>query len=303
MGFKQTFMKHLPTILTIAGCVGVGGTVFFAVKVTPEATRRFNRLKDEKNDLLFEECKQSYIEAHKGEAVKDADVDLAAMDMMNEIPNKEFNPDPKEVVKEIAPLYLPALLMGGASIAAFVSANTVSVHRLTATSAALTATEEAFRTYRNKVVEQVGEKKAKEVIAKIAEDKVKKNPPALDENDKHGAPVIITGDGESLCYETYTGRYFKSNIDKLRRVETVINQRLIHEDFISLNELYDEIGLPPVKLGDQLGWNVMDISGSRQVVEFAISSTIIDKDDREVTCTVLDLLNPPTERYTYSELR
>ena len=147
-------------------------------------------------------------------------------------------------------------------------------------------------------VEQIGEKKAAEVIAKIAEDKVKKNPPKIDDNDTEGMPVIVTGDGDSLCYESYTGRYFKSNIDKLRRIETKLNQKLIHEDFVTLNDMYDEIGLPPVQMGDQLGWNAMD-----DTIDFAISSTIIDKDDREVTCTVLDLLDPPRERYTYGDLK
>ena len=306
MGFKQFVMKNLPTILTVAGCVGVGATVFFAVKVTPEAKRRVDELKKEKEDDIYRQCEQQWLEdngyckggENEGEEPDEAELLVATTNLMDEVPEKYFRPTPIEVVKEVAVLYLPATLMGAASIAAFVSANTVSVKRLTATSAALTATEEAFRTYRNKVVEQIGEKKAAEVIAKIAEDKVKKNPPKLDETDTEGKPVIITGDGDTLCYESYTGRYFKSNIDKLRRIETHMNQRLMHEDFISLNDLYDEIGLPPVKMGDDLGWNVMD-----DTIDFTISSTIIDKDDREVTCTVLDLLNPPRERYMYGDLK
>ena len=306
MGFKQFFMKNLPTILTVAGCVGVGATVFFAVKVTPEAKRRIDNLKKEKEDEIYHQCESQWLKENgycKGGENENADPDEAeilvgASNLMDEVPEKYFRPSPKDVVKEVAVLYLPATLMGAASIAAFVSANTVSVKRLTATSAALTATEEAFRTYRNKVVEQIGEKKAAEVIAKIAEDKVKKNPPKIDDNDTEGMPVIVTGDGDTLCYESYTGKYFKSNIDKLRRIETKLNQKLIHEDFVTLNDMYDEIGLPPVQLGDQLGWNAMD-----DTIDFHISSTIIDKDDREVTCTVLDLLDPPRERYTYGDLK
>ncbi len=307
MGFKQTFMKNLPTILTIAGCIGVGATVFFAVKVTPEAKRRVDDLKKDKEDELYHQCEKQWLEEngyckggeHEGEEAEDTELLVGASNLMQEIPDKYLRPEIKDVVKEVAVLYLPATLMGAASIAAFISANTVSVKRLTATSAALTATEEAFRTYKNKVIEQIGEKKAAEVIAKIAEDKVKKNPPKVDENDTTpGAmPVIITGDGESLCYDSYTGRYFKSSIDKLRRVETLLNQRLLKEDFICLNDMYDEIGLPPVKVGEDLGWNVMD-----DEVDFDISSIIIEKDDREVTCTVLDLRNPPKDRYRYGDL-
>lgn len=307
MGFKQTFMKHLPTILTVAGCVGVGATVFFAVKVTPEAKRRVDDLKKEKEDELYHQCEKQWLEEngyckggeHEDEEAEDTELLVGASNLMQEIPDKYLRPEIKDVVKEVAVLYLPATLMGAASIAAFISANTVSVKRLTATSAALTATEEAFRTYKNKVIEQIGEKKAAEVIAKIAEDKVKKNPPKVDENDTTpGAmPVIITGDGDSMCYDEYTGRYFKGSIDKLRRIETLLNQRLIQEDFISLNDMYDEIGLAPVKVGEDLGWNVMS-----DKIDFTFSSIIIDKDDREIPCTVLSLLNPPHPRFTYGDL-
>ena len=76
-----------------------------------------------------------------------------------------------------------------------------------------------------------------------------------------------------------------------------MNQRLLREDFITLNDMYDELGLPPVKVGEDLGWNVMD-----NEIDFDISSIIIDRNDREVPCTVLDLRNPPTNRYKYGDL-
>ena len=126
MGFKQAFMKNLPTILTIAGCVGVGATVFFAVRVTPEAKRRVDNLKKEKEDELYHQCEQQWLEEngycpdgeHDGETPDDAELLVGATNLMDEVPEKYLRPEIKDVAKEVAVLYLPALLMGGASIAA-----------------------------------------------------------------------------------------------------------------------------------------------------------------------------------------
>ena len=293
MGFKENFVKHLPTILTVAGCLGIGGTVFFAVKVTPEAQRRVQKLKDEKNLEISKLCEKQYLAEHKDET-DEAQIFVGTQELMDRVPDKEYRPAFKDVVKEIAPLYIPAVLMGGASVAAFIGANSISVQRLTATSAALTATEEAFRTYKNKVVEQIGEKKAAEVIKKIAEEKVEKNPPVTESNP-NGAPIIITGAGDALCYDSYTGRYFKSDIDKIHRIVNNLNERLLHEDYISLNDFYYELGLPQVTMGEQLGWNSMT-----GLIDLTFSSILADEEHGGGPCLVIDYLVGP--RYQYGDL-
>ena len=51
----------------------------------------------------------------------------------------------------------------------------------------------------------------------------------------------MTGSGETLCYDVLSGRYFKSDIEKIRE---------------AINDLYYAIGLPDIKLGEALGWNI-----------------------------------------------
>lgn len=302
MGFKQTFMKNLPTILTIAGCVGVGVTVFFAVKVTPEAKRRIDNLKKEKENDIWKSCEAQWRKengySEGSEEPDEADLYVGTEKLMNEVPDKEFRPAITDMAKEVAVLYLPSVLMGAASIAAFISANTVSVKRLTATSAALTATEEAFRTYKNKVVEQIGEKKAAEVIQKIVQEKVDKNPPATD-NNPSGANVILTGDGETLFLDTLTHRYFRSDIEKIKRIINSLNARLIREDYISLNDYYDEIGLDRCNLGEELGWSIM---GEGQIDVSFTSVTAYKDDDKEIPIPCLGVEFHVEPRYHYGEL-
>lgn len=303
MGFKESFMKNLPTILTIAGCVGVGGTVFFAVKVTPEAKRRIENLKKEKENEIYEECKNKWLRdnGYKSDSEKlpdEAELFVGTQNLMDSIPDKEYRPAIKDIAKEVAVLYLPTLLMGGASIAAFVAANSISVKRLTATSAALTATEEAFRTYKNKVIEQIGEKKAAEVVQKIVQEKVDKEPPATEGNPA-GANIILTGDGETLFLDELTHRYFRSDIEKVKRVINSLNARLVREDYISLNDYYDEIGLDRCNLGEELGWSIM---GEGQIDVQFTSVTAYKDSDQEIPIPCLAVGFHVEPRYHYGEL-
>ena len=57
-------------------------------------------------------------------------------------------------------------------------------------------------------------------------------------------------------YDAVSGRYFKSDRDKIDKVINELNRRMRDEMYISLNEFYYEIGLNEISLGDQLGWNI-----------------------------------------------
>lgn len=293
MGFKETIVKNLPTILTGLSIVGVGATVFFVAKVSPEAKKRYDKLKVEKQVKLSTEIEER-ITAENPD-MPEAEVYEKTEEELATIPAIKQLPDIKDVAKEVAILYVPAVLMGGATIACIVAANTINLKRLTATSAALTASEEAFRLYKEKVVEQIGEKKAAEVIEKVAKKKTDENPPQT-ENNPSGATVIVTNDGDTLCYDEYTGRWFRSDIDKIHRVVNELNNRLNHEDWITLNEWYEELGLPAVKLGDDLGWDVM-----RGLIEPAYSSILADEEHGGIPAFVISFVVNPQPRYKYGD--
>ena len=160
-------------------------------------------------------------------------------------------PEPKPVdkVKACWKCYIPAAISGGVSIAVLILANRVGEKQRAALSAAYTITETTLSEYRRKVEEKFGKRKEESVRDDIAKDKITANPPGKTE-------IIVTGRGECLCYDSASGRYFKGEIEKLRRARDTLNLRLRDEMFLSLNEFYSEIGLPPVDVGEKLGWNI-----------------------------------------------
>lgn len=158
-----------------------------------------------------------------------------------------------EKVKAAWKCYIPAAATTVASTACIITSKSIGDKK---TAAALTAwklSESTFNEYKKKVVNNFGEEIDKTIRKEIAQDKVDKNPPKTESNE-----VIIFGSGESLCYDAISGRYFKSDIDKINKVINKINSELIRSDYISLNDFYSELGLESTKQGEELGWNITD---------------------------------------------
>lgn len=167
-----------------------------------------------------------------------------------------------DTVKTAWKPYIPAVVTGTISTACLVGASSVNLRRNAALAAAYHLSETALTEYKEKVIETIGKNKEKTIRDKVDKARVEKNPPTE-------AEVIITGDGDSLCFDYHSGRYFKTSIDKLKKVENELNARLLREDYISLNDFYDELGLSYTEIGSDLGWHV-----SKGLIEFSFGSTL-----------------------------
>ena len=159
--------------------------------------------------------------------------------------------DRKERFKERARhtwrLYIPAVISGGFTIGCVIGSSKLSKTRTAAAVTAYSLTERAFSEYKEKVVEQLGATKEQKVRDEIAADKVKSDSPTSKE-------VIITGKGEVLCCELYTRRYFRSDMETLRKAQNDINFKLNHEYYVPLDDFYELVGLPFTSNSPNLGW-------------------------------------------------
>lgn len=190
-----------------------------------------------------------------------------------------------DTVKATWKCYIPAAATALVSVTCLVGSSKVSNKRNAVLATAYKIAENAHNEYRQKVIETIGEKKEQLVRDEIAKDKIEKNP-------VNNNAVIITGKGETLFYESLSGRYFKSDIDKIRKIENELNRRMRNENYISLNEFYDELGLEHNKLGDDLGWNI-----DKGYIDIHISPQLTPDD---TPCIALDFEIAPV--YDYSKL-
>ena len=174
---------------------------------------------------------------------------LAAHDILKAY--DEENPDAttKDRVLKAAPAYIPTIILATATIACIIGARTTSAKQTAALASAYTIATEAAARYRDKVIEVVGEEKAKEVDEKIADEQLKAHP--LSEQQ----PIIV-GTGKVLCFDTLSSRYFMSDMETLRKVQNDMNRIILDDMFASLNDFYYRIGLDPMNLGEELGWTI-----------------------------------------------
>lgn len=144
--------------------------------------------------------------------------------------------------------YAPAVISGIITIATIVTAQKASDKRITAVSAAYSVTKDSYAAYKKAVVKHVG---SAEKEKKIAEESaiIRQQASPVD-----GA--IIVGNGKVLCYDCYTGRYFASTMEEIRRAVNDVNAKLLREDYAALNDFYTRLPLGEVHAGDLIGWNV-----------------------------------------------
>ena len=187
-----------------------------------------------------------------------------------------------EIVKTVWPCYVPSVISGLASTACLIGASSVNMRRNAALAAAYALSETTLKEYQEGVIETIGEKRASEVRDEIAKKKVDSNPITNKE-------VVMTGQGETLCLEPLSGRYFRSDIEKVRAAVNNVNFMLLNDDYISLNDFYCELGLGETKMGEQLGWH---IQGGKIDVHF---STHLAENGEP--CLVIDLVNAPGYDY------
>jgi hypothetical protein len=189
-------------------------------------------------------------------------------------------PLPKmEVIKETWKCYIPAAIMGGVTITCIICANSINLKRNAALAGLYSLSETTLKEYQTKVAETIGKNKEQKIKDEIDKDRIEANP--VDENK-----VIITGKGDVLCYDAISGRYFKSDIEHIRKAINDIGVRMLHgDDFMSLNDVYSAIGLGDIGIGNDIGWAISD-----GVVEPRFSSQLADG----IPCLVLDFIDRPS---------
>jgi hypothetical protein len=213
-----------------------------------------------------------------------------ALDIMAELKEKHSNDkDKKEmgkaVITKVAPVYIPAAVTGALSVACIIGANSVNTRRNAALATAYTLSENALKEYQNKVVDVIGEKKEKAIKDSISKDHIDKNP-------VRNCEVIVTEKGNTLFYDSISGRYFTSDIETVKKVVNELNRKMLSEMYISLNELYYELGLRCTEQGNELGFNIND-----GLIDIDFSAILSD-DERP--CVVLSYRVAP--RYGYGDL-
>lgn len=170
MNVKMTLRRNSPKLLTILAAMGTVSTAFATARATPKAL------------LLIREA-----ESQKGE-------DLTAL----------------EKVKVAAVPYIPAVLLGSATIACIFGAQMLNRRVQSSMASAYALLDQSFKDYRRKLKELYGDEADKKVIEALAVEKAKtvyievsylSGPCELSLDENSSKPV--------LWYDEYSKRFLQ----------------------------------------------------------------------------------------------
>lgn len=263
LAHKAKFLlnQNSSVILTGVGVVGTVGTAVLTGRASLKSARILDHAKEEMTkDLVYPDPENG------GEAT----VYGTATPVLSRF----------DVVKLTWRFYVIPVAVGTGTVGAIIFAHRIDAKRVVALTVASGISERALKEYREKVVEKLGERQDTKLRDDIAQDRVNASPPSKE--------LVITGDGQVLCLDGLTGRYFMSTMEDLKRAENKVNHIINTQNGASLSEFYDEVGLAPTSYSDEVGWN------PDQLITLKISATM-SQDSRP--CMVVDFHPVPFAGY------
>lgn len=237
---RDFLIKRSPEILTGVGIAGFISATIMAIKATPRAMQRIeDRCEAEQVDTLS-----------KWEAIKTA-----------------------------LPSYIPTITATALSAGAVICGQCVSLRRNASLAVAASLAEATLQEYRARVVDYVGEEKARDISQEVSRTRAEALPAELPVSEQK---VILTGLGNQLCLDQMSGRYFKCDANRIDKAVNTFNRDLRDELFLPLNHFYSMIGLPSSDggVGDILG-----IDLDRGYLDVTYTSALTDTNEPVLVLT------------------
>lgn len=188
--------------------------------------------------------------------IKASKAGVEAKERIDDAKRVRSRTDPDRVFTKVdefkagAPAYIETVLWSAGSTFCIIKSTKVARSRELAAWGAYKVVQESYQSYKETIKENLGPKKA-DTIASKADAK-------LVEDISEESLEELQGGGTTLCIDAMSGRFFKTSIDRIKRAEAVINQRLYEEVYVCLNEFYQEIGIDENDMGNLIGWNNAD---------------------------------------------
>ena len=169
----------------------------------------------------------------------------------------------KDTVKIAWKHYVPCMATIGLGVGAVIGAQKINAGKIAAMTAAIATSETAFSEYKAKAKEMLGQKKEKEIVEAVHQEKVIKNPPTQKN--------VIVSKGSTTVYDSMSDRYWDMEVSDIKKAENNINAMLLKYGTASLNDLYDEFDMGHTTAGELLEWNI-----DQGFMEIEMNAVLID---------------------------
>lgn len=266
VGFK--IKKHSPEILVVAGVIGIVTSTVMACKATTKVSEIVDDTKltiDAIHDALENEKQTSEGEVYNQE---DANKDMAIVYT--------------QTAWKFAKLYGPSVAVGVASIACMIGSNRILRKRNVALAAAFATVDKSFKEYRGRLVERFGEDLDRELRFNIKAKEIEETVVDEDGNETVVTKTVeVAGPNAYSMYsvvfcEGSTGWTKNPELNKLFLIQQQnhANDKLRMNHIVTLNEVYEMLGVPKTAYGQIAGWVwTEDGTAGNNYIDFGIFDT------------------------------
>lgn len=269
LGFK--LKQHSPEILVAAGTVGVVASTIMACKATT------------KINFVLEETKNHLDVIHagveNGEIKAEVDGEVQMIPYSEEDGKKDTAIVYAQTGLKLAKLYGPAIALGVASLGCMLASHRIMHKRNIALAAAYTAVDRGFKEYRGRVIERFGNELDRELKYNI---KAKEIEEIVVDEDGSQHTVKKTVQVADVDQPSEWARFFDDGCrgwDKnpefslmfLLKQQEFATERLKARGWLTINEVYEALGIPRTEGGQVVGWYYDESDPLRDnVVDFGI---------------------------------
>jgi hypothetical protein len=221
--------QNSPHLLFGAGIVLMGATVVTACVATLKVEKVLDEHKQHV-DWADQNAESQNVDARKEKAVAYA-----------------------VTARKLTVLYGPSVVCGIGSVVCLTQSHRILHKRNVALTAAYAGLDKAFKKYRERVADEIGEEREREVYADVETVKSKvdgKKVETKKASGKGGSPYARFFDEHNRNWDT-NGDY---RVGFLRLQQNWLNDQLNAKDIVFLNEAYDVLGLPRTEAGQHVGW-------------------------------------------------
>lgn len=237
--------RESPVILGVIGAAGVVLTAVMTAKATPKAEIRILDKEDEKSAPLTK----------------------------------------VETMVAVAPVYAPAIAIGGATIACIIASTILNNRQKMALSSAYILLDQSYKKYKDKIVTLIGEDASRDVEREVTKD-------SIESLRKVKAP---SSDEALIFYEKHKSELFERTMVEVKDAEYLLNKKFVTTGHVSLNDFYELLGLDKTEEGEVLGWNV-DLAESPEECWIDFEHDLIKTNDG-MECYEILTVNEPTMDY------
>jgi hypothetical protein len=251
--------KHAPEIMLVAGVVGVVGSAVLACRATLKV------------DVVIDDTKGKLDRIKKGKETMDEAT----------YPQKSYLQDLTttyvQAGMEFAKLYGPAVVLGTISIGCIVGSHGIMRKRNFAMIAAYKAVEKSFMDYRNRIINKFGTETDR--LAKNGITQSELTTIEMDEKGKNKKTVKVVENIDPNNISEYAKLFDESNKNWskdpfynqtfLKTIQNYANDILTLRGHITLNEVYEMLGMEHSDAGLVVGW-VKDCGVGDGYIDFGV---------------------------------